>query len=123
MAKRRHRQVVALAVALAVGAMASIAHSQVYKCTDGAGKTTYSDAPCAPASRPLKLPGDPRTSATDPNVCAQLHDETQRLAAEADRDARRGRKESAASAKRRQALTDQYEARCVGITRSGSPSK
>jgi hypothetical protein len=103
--------------------MASVAHGQVYKCTDGAGKTTYSDAPCAPASKPLKLPGDAKATATDPNVCAQLLDETQRLAAEADRDAQRGRKESASSAKRRRALTEQYEARCVGITRSGSTPK
>ena len=114
---------VGLAAALAICATASIAHGQVYKCTDGAGKTTYSDAPCAPASKPLKLPGDPRASATDPNVCAQLLDETQRLAAEADRDARRGRKESTTSAKRRQALTGQYEARCVGIAPSGAASK
>jgi hypothetical protein len=123
MAGRLLRRAIALTAALALSATASIAHGQVYKCTDSAGKTTYSDAPCAPASKPLKLPGDPRTSATDPNVCAQLQDETQRLAAEADRDARRGRKESAASAKRRQALSDQYEARCAGITRSGSTSK
>ena len=117
------RRAIALTAALAISATASIAHGQVYKCTDSAGKTTYSDAPCAAASRPLKLPGDPRASATDPNVCAQLLDETQRLAAEADRDAKRGRKESASSAKRRKALTEQYEARCVGIARSGSTSK
>lgn len=107
-----------LMVALAVGATASIAHGQVYKCTDTAGKTTYSDTPCDSATRPLKLPNDPVRSSTNPNMCAQLLDETRRLAAEADRDAKRGRTESASSAKRRQSLTRQYEARCAGIARS-----
>ena len=123
MPRRPIPRAVGLAAALAICATASIAHGQVYKCTDAAGKTTYADAPCAPASKPMKLPTDTKGNATDPNVCAQLLDETQRLAAEADRDAKRGRKESATSAKRRQALTGQYEARCVGIARSGAASK
>ena len=112
-----------MAVAFAICTTASIVHGQVYKCTDGAGKTTYSDAPCASGSKPLKLPDDAKGSATDPNMCAQLLDETRRLAAEADRDAKRGRTESTNSAKRRQALTRQYEARCIGISRSGSTPK
>ena len=107
-----------LAVAVALGAMVSIAHGQVYKCTDGTGKTTYSDAPCDSRSEPLKLPSDSRGNSTNPHMCAQLLDETRRLAAEADRDAKRGRTESAEGAKRRQALNARYEARCVGIARS-----
>jgi len=107
-----------MAVALAMCAMASIAHGQVYKCTDGAGKTTYSDAACDSSAKPLKLPDDPKANTTNPHMCAQLQDETRRLAAEADRDAKQGRTESADSAKRRQALTTRYEARCVGIARS-----
>jgi Domain of unknown function (DUF4124) len=106
------------AVAFAIFATVSIAHGQVYKCTDGTGKTTYSDAPCDSVAKPLNLPNDTKGNATDPHVCAQLLDETRRLAAEADRDARRGRTESARSAKRRQALTGQYERRCAGITHS-----
>lgn len=112
------------ALALALCALTPSAHGQVYKCTDGTGRTTYSDAPCAAASKPHKLPDDPTgSSATNPNMCAQLLDETQRLAAEADRAAQRGRTESAASAKRRQTLTRQYEARCAGIVRSAPAAK
>ena len=107
-----------MAVALAMCTMASIAHGQVYKCTDGAGKTTYSDAACDSSAKPLKLPDDPKANTTNPHMCAQLQDETRRLAAEADRDAKQGRTESADSAKRRQTLTARYEARCVGIARS-----
>jgi hypothetical protein len=114
---------VKMAVAFAICTTVSIAHGQVYKCTDGTGKTTYSDAPCDSVGKPLKLPNDTKGSATDPNLCAQLLDETRRLAAEADRDAKRGRKESTSSAKRRQALTRQYEARCAGIARSEARPK
>jgi len=114
----KRRCAVKMAVAFAICTTASMVHGQVYKCTDGTGKTTYSDAPCEPGSKPLKLPSDARASATNPNMCAQLLDETRRLAAEADRDAKRGRTESPSSAKRRQTLTRQYEARCVGIARS-----
>jgi hypothetical protein len=112
-----------MALALAICTTASIAYGQIYKCTDSAGKTTYAGAPCDSSGKPLKLPSDARGSATDPHVCAQLLDETQRLAAEADRNARRGRAENTPSAKRRQALTRQYEARCVGIGRSDPKSK
>lgn len=107
-----------MAVAFAIGTIVSIAHGQVYKCADSPGKTTYSDTPCDSGSRPLKLPNDAKGNATDPNMCAQLLDETRRLAAESDRDARRGRTESTSSAKRRQTVTRQYEVRCVGIARS-----
>jgi hypothetical protein len=111
------------AVAFAICTMGSIAHGQVYKCTDGTGKTTYADAPCDSGSKPLKIPNDAVGNAAGPGVCAQLQDERRRLAAEADRNAKRGRAESADSAKRRQALTRTYEARCIGISRSVSKSK
>jgi hypothetical protein len=111
---RRHAMIM---VAFAVGVTVSIAHGQVYKCTDKTGKTTYSDTPCDSAGRSLKLPSDPALSTTNPNVCAQLLDETRRLAAD-DRDGKRGRTESASTAQRRQSLTRQYEARCAGIARS-----
>ena len=94
-----------------------IAHGQVYKCTRE-GTTTYSDFPCDAGSKPLKLPDEANRSNTNPNVCAQLLDETQRLAAEAERNAKRGRAESPRSLNHRQALTKQYETRCVGIVRS-----
>lgn len=117
------RCVSTVAIGLAVCATASVAHGQVYKCSDGTGKTTYSDVPCGSGSKPLKLPDEANRSSTNPNVCAQLLDETQRLAAEAERNAKRGRTESARSANRRQALTKQYETRCVGIARSGANPK
>ena len=107
-----------MAVAFVICTTASIAHGQVYKCTDGAGATTYADFPCGPGSKPLTLPEDTKGIGTNPNVCAQLQDETQRLAAEAERNAKRGRAESARSLNHRQALTKQYETRCVGIARS-----
>jgi hypothetical protein len=112
-----------VAVAFVLFATVSFAHAQVYKCTDGDGKTTYSEAPCDSRSKALKLPNDAEGKATDANMCAQLLDETRRLAAEADRDAKRGRAERNDNAKRRQALTKQYQARCIGISRSGSSSK
>jgi Domain of unknown function (DUF4124) len=117
------RHVTLLAVALTLCAGAPRAHGQVYKCTESSGSTTYSDTPCATGSGLLKLPGDPGRSSTDPNLCAQLLDETHRLAAEAAREAKRGRAESASSAKRRQKLDAQYAARCAGIARSEEKSK
>jgi len=104
--------------ALALFAAASVATAQVYKCTDGAGRTSYSDAPCDSAGKPLKLPDDPKKNVTSPHMCAQLLDETQRLAAEAERDAKRGRAESPDHAKRRQTINRRYAERCVGISRS-----
>ena len=117
MPRHPRRCAMKMAVAFAICTTVSIAHGQIYKCTDGTGKTTYSDTPCNSGSKPLKLPNDAKANATAPNVCAQLLDETRRLAAEADRGTKRGRTENAHSAKRRQALTRQYEACCVGITR------
>jgi hypothetical protein len=114
---------VKIVVAVATCVMASIAHGQAYKCTDGTGKTTYSDAPCDAAAKPLKLPDDPKKNVTNPHMCAQLQDETRRLAAEAERNAKRGRPESADDAKRRQTMTRRYEERCVGIARSEPQAK
>jgi Domain of unknown function (DUF4124) len=107
-----------LAVLFATGAIVPIAQAQIYKCTDQTGKTIYSDARCESGGPPLKLPNASTGPATDRNMCAQLLDETQRLAAEADRDAKSGRARNANKEKRRQSLTRQYEARCAGIARS-----
>lgn len=99
-----------VAVALCLGAAASTAHGQVYKCTDAAGKTTYSDAPCARGSKPLAIPNDAPAVPAGSSVCAQLQDELNRLAAnEANRKT---------PSARRSALHRQYAARCVGISRS-----
>jgi len=97
--------------------------AQVYKCSDASGRVVYADAPCDASNRPLKLPGEPTKGASSPVACAQLQDERQRLAAEAERNAARGRKESADSVKRRQSLTKAYEARCAGISLSAPPTK
>jgi hypothetical protein len=118
MPRQLPRHAAKIAVAFVICTTASIAHGQVYKCTDGTGTTSYSDWPCGAGSKPLKLPDDTKGSNTNPNVCAQLLDETQRLAAEAERNAKRGRAESPRSLNQRQALTKQYETRCVGISRS-----
>src|SRR5258708_4418642 len=117
------RRATQMALARAICTTVSIGHGQIYKCPDSAGKTIYADAPCDSKGKPLKLPSDAKGAATDPHVCAQLLDERNRLAAEVDRNAQRGRAESAQSAKRRQALTTQYEARCAGIRRSAPKSK
>lgn len=93
---------------------------QVYKCTDATGKTTYSDGACDNAAKPLKLPDDPKANTTSQAMCAQLLDETRRLDAEADKDAKRGRPETAEHAKQRQTMTKRYSERCVGIARAGS---
>ena len=111
-----------LGVAFALCAGASITHSQVYKCTD-AGKTIYADTPCDAGSKPLKLPDPGKQSTTDPHLCTQLLDELNRLATDADRNAQKGRTESSSSVKRRQSLTRQYEARCIGVARSGPKQK
>lgn len=112
-----------LAIALALCAIAPMAQAEVYKCTDAAGRTTYSDTPCDSRGKPLTLPDPSKRSATDPNMCAQLLDELNRLAAAVDRNAQRGRRESTSSANRRKSLTRQYEARCVGIARSDPKPK
>jgi uncharacterized protein DUF4124 len=98
--------------------LASIAHAQVYKCEDAGGRTTYSDSPCTQRGKTLNVPNDPKLSASDGTVCAQLLDERRRLTAEAERNAKSGRVESASSVKRRQSLAQQYARRCIGISRS-----
>jgi len=118
-----HHRAVGIAFAVATIATASIAHGQVYKCTDSTGKTSYSDAPCDALAKPLKLPDDPKKNVTNPHMCAQLLDETRRLAAEAERDAKRGRPESVDNAKRRQTMNRRYEERCVGIARSAPKAR
>jgi hypothetical protein len=104
----------------AMFALASAAWGQVYKCTDAEGRTTYSGAPCDVAAKPLKLAEDPKSNTTSPSMCAQLLDETRRLDAEADKDAKRGRPETAEHAKQRQTMAKRYGERCVGIARSGA---
>jgi len=105
--------------ACVLAACAVAAHGQVYKCTDASGRTTYADAPCtASGSTRLTIQTDAKSGVANATACEQLLDETRRLAAEADRDARRGRPTNAANAKRHQALTAQYQHRCAGISRS-----
>jgi len=111
------------AALLVFATVAAPAYAQVYKCTDAAGRTVYAGSPCGPASAPMRLPDEPTKSSASPTACAQLDDELQRLDAQAQRNADRGRKESAASVKRRQSLGKQYAERCVGIARSQPPSK
>ena len=106
-----------LAIAFAICATVPVAHAHIYKCKDSAGKTTYSDIPCDSGSKPLKLPDDSKAK-TDPHMCEQLLDETNRLAAEESRNTKATRAQRSETAKRRKALTRQYEARCVGISRS-----
>ena len=103
--------------AIALFATASVASGQVYKCTDASGKTTYSGAACDAAAKPLKLPEDTKGNNTSPHMCAQLLDETRRLDAEADREAKRGRQESADHKERRQKMNKRYSERCAGISR------
>ena len=114
---------VKLMLALVSFCFAPLAHAQIYKCTDADGKATYADAPCDARSKPLRLPSDSKGNTTDPNMCAQLLDETHRLAAEAERASKSGRAPRADADKRRQSLARQYEARCAGIARSGAASR
>jgi len=118
----RHRKAVAVA-AILLALAAPSAPGQVYKCTDDAGRAIYADTPCGARSTPMRLPDEPTKSSASPTACAQLKDELQRLDAQADRSAVRGRPESAASAARRQSLGKQYAARCVGIARSAPAPK
>jgi hypothetical protein len=106
---------VALGFALLVAL--PLAHGQVYRCKDVNGGTTYSDAPCAPGGKSLKIPQGGSRGFGDTTVCAQLLDETRRLAAQARRAARNETRRADAS-KRRQALVAQYERRCASIHRS-----
>ena len=105
-------------VALAIFTAASVASGQVYKCTDAQGKTTYSDTACDNSAKPLKLAEDPKQSSTSPHMCAQLLDETRRLGAESDRDAKKGKPESAEHKEQRQKMAKRYSERCVGIARA-----
>jgi hypothetical protein len=109
----------AVLLAIALALPTTNAHAQVYKCVDDGGKTIYADAPCARGGKALKVPGDAGPAVNSATVCTQLQDERRRLASEAARDARRGRSESASTAQRRKTLTQQYERRCMGISRSG----
>src|SRR5436190_15975365 len=87
-----------LAVTLALCAAVSIAQAYVYKCKDSAGKTTYSDLPCDSGSKPLKLPDGGKGKPTDPHMCEQLLDETNRLATETNRNAKMNRAQSSDNA-------------------------
>ena len=108
-----------IALCVAACILAPDAFAQVYKCVDPAGTTVYADAPCAANGKPLRLQDPTRpTAAANPTACTQLLDETRRLAAEAARDAERGRPVNAANAKRRQALSEAYHRRCAGISKS-----
>ena len=118
---RRRKGVATMAILLAL--VAPSAGGQVYKCTDDAGRVIYADTPCGARSAPMRLPDEPTKSTASPIACAQLRDELQRLDAQADRSAGRGRPEDAASAARRQSLGKQYAARCVGIARSATAPK
>ena len=119
------RRATQMIVALTLFATAALASGQVYKCTDATGKTTYADAPCDAAAQPHKLPEDPVRSntTTNPHMCAQLLDETRRLDAETERDAKRDRAETAEHAKQRQTMAKRYSERCVGIARSAPAPK
>jgi hypothetical protein len=113
---------------LLIAAWSGAAGAQVYKCNDGTGKTTYSDSPCAQNQKPLAIPNNPAplgsaapataasaaTGGTPPEVCAQMLDELNRLAAIRERT-------GTAPNQRAKSLTRQYEARCVGVSRAGPP--
>ena len=108
-----------IAVCAASCVLAPAALAQVYKCVDPGGTTVYADAPCAAKGKPLRLQDPVRSTApANPTACAQLLDETRRLASEAARDAGRGPPANAANAKRRQTLSDEYHRRCAGVSRA-----
>jgi len=110
-----------LAAFFAACAFASLAHAQVYKCTDASGKTTYGDTACDAAAKPHKLPTEPtKGTGSSSRACDELLDETRRLAQEAERTVSRGGKESAESLQRREKVTKQYEQRCASISRSAA---
>ena len=118
--QRFSRYTLQSAVALAIFATASFAWGQVYKCVDAAGKTTYSSTACDAAAKPYKLPEDPKATATNPNVCAQLLDEHHRLEAERTKDAQRGKAETSQHAEQRQKVAQRYSDRCLSVTRSAA---
>jgi hypothetical protein len=98
------------AFVLATGAV-RVAHGQVYKCTDEAGKTTYTDTSCARGSRPLAITDNAKGPGAGPVVCGQLQDEIGRLQSVAERN-------GTSLSKRGKALQREYAARGVGIARS-----
>jgi hypothetical protein len=114
------RRLMRLLLALGMFVAAPVASGQVYKCTDAQGRTTYSGTACDNGAKPLKLAEDPKSNNTSPTMCAQLLDETHRLDAEADRDAKKGKPETADHKERRQNMTRRYSERCAGIARAGS---
>lgn len=94
------------------------AHAQVYKCQGPDGRTVYADAPCAAGGKPLRLQDPTGPGTSNPTACAQLLDETRRLAAEAERDAKRGKTANAGNVRRREKLTGEYQRRCAGVSKS-----
>ena len=99
-------------------ALTPVVDAQVYKCQDAAGRTIYADAPCVSGGKPLRLQDPTTPTAPATSACAQLQDETRRLAAEAERDAKRGKPVDTTRAKRRQTLVSEYQRRCVGISKA-----
>ncbi|HKP65017.1 MAG TPA: DUF4124 domain-containing protein [Casimicrobiaceae bacterium] len=106
-----------VALALCLALCAATSKAQVYKCQDATGKTFYADAPCTAGAKPLPLPSTTKQGSANPTACTQLLDETRRLAADAERDTKRGSAATAA-AKRRKALEAEYHRRCAGISKS-----
>ena len=120
----------AIVAACALATWLPPAAAQVYKCTDATGRTSYGDAPCAQGQKPLAIPNDPAplgaaspakgasapAGGTPLEVCAQMLDELNRLAAIRERT-------GTAPTSRAKSLTRQYEARCVGISRAGPPAR
>ena len=104
------------AAALALLGVASLAHGEVYRCTDSSGRTSYGDAPCGRGAGALNVPESRTAGFGTATVCAQLQDEMRRL----DADSRRTGKGAAGKddSKRRQKLEAQYERRCASIHRS-----
>ena len=102
-----------IAAGLALFAVASAGHAQVYKCTDANGTTSYADAPCGTAGSKLALPEDGKRGAGNRTVCAQLLDERARLASEAKRQP----KKSATLERQQRRVADAYAHRCAAIGR------
>jgi hypothetical protein len=107
-----------LAICVVASEFALGAHAQVYKCQGPDGRTVYADAPCATGGKPLRLQDPTGPSTSNPTACAQLLDETRRLATEAERDAKRGKPANSSNAKSRQSLAGEYQRRCAGLSKS-----
>lgn len=69
--------------------LSTAANAQVFKCTDGSGKTNFSDKPCAleQNSSTVRIFKSPQTTPLEPNAPARLSPEAQ--AHEAKRQQRR----------------------------------